>query len=75
MVRKSDIVREAVALGDMKKALSIAKDFRLGISKEQRSTMTRAYECLLYPDFYKSIGIDVSQAIHDGICVVTALYQ
>ena len=47
-VKKTDIVREAVAAGNMKKALSIAKDFRLGISKEQRSLMARAYECMVH---------------------------
>lgn len=74
-VKKTDIVREAVAAGDMKKALSIAKDFRLGISKEQRSLMARAYECMVHPAFYTSIGIDLYQAIQEGISVVTALYQ
>lgn len=43
MERKSDKVRRLVADGDFKGALRIAKDFRLGITKEQSSTMTRAY--------------------------------
>ena len=74
-IKKTDIVRGLVSDGDMKKALSIAKDFRLGISKEQRSLMARAYECMVHPAFYTSIGIDLSQAIQEGISVVTALYQ
>lgn len=75
MERKSDMVRRLVAAGEYKKALSIAKDFRLGISKEQRSLMARAYECMVHPAFYTSIGIDLSQAIQEGISVVTELYQ
>ena len=74
-IKKTDIVRGLVSDGDMKKALSIAKDFRLGISKEQRSLMARAYECMVHPAFYTSIGTDLSQAIQEGISVVTALYQ
>ena len=74
MIKKTDIVREAVASGDMKKALSIAKGFRLGISKEQQSVIARAYECLVHPDFYLSIGTDLSKAIQEGILVVTAMY-
>lgn len=74
-VKKTNIVREAVAAGNMKKALSIAKDFRLGISKEQRSVMARAYECMVHPGFYLSIGTDIPKAIQEGISVVTALYQ
>lgn len=75
MERKSDMVRRLVADGQYKKALSIAKDFRLGITKEQRSLMARAYECLVHPGFYTSIGIDLSQAIQEGISVINALYQ
>ena len=48
MERKSDKVRRLVADGDFKGALRIAKDFRLGITKEQSSTMTRAYECMVH---------------------------
>ena len=73
--KKSDAVRRLVAAGEYKAALRIAKDFRLGISKEQRSLMARAYECMVHPAFYTSIGIDLSQAIQEGISVVTALYQ
>ena len=44
MKRKSDIVREAVAAGNFKEALRIAKGFRINITAEQRDTMCRAYE-------------------------------
>ncbi len=74
MTKKTDIVRAEVANGNWKKALSIAKGFRLGISREQQSVMTRAYECLVHPDFYESIGTDLSQAIQEGISVLTGLY-
>ena len=43
MKRKSDIVREAVAAGNFKEALRIAKGFRINITAEQRDTMCRAY--------------------------------
>lgn len=39
MERKSDTVRRLVAAGDFKAALRIAKDFRLGISKEDSDDM------------------------------------
>ncbi len=74
MIRKSDIVREAVAAGDWKKALRIAKDFQIGVTKEQRSTMARAYECIVYPDFYRQIGTDIPGAIAEGEKVVSCLY-
>lgn len=74
MVKKTDIVREAVRQGDWKKALRIAKDFRIGITREQREKMSRAYECLVHPDFYKQIGTDIPGAIAKGKEVVSCLY-
>lgn len=74
MERKSDTVRRLVAEEDYRKALSIAKDFRIGISREQRSTMTRAYECMVHPSFYSSLGTNLSQAIDEGISVLKGLY-
>ncbi len=70
MVRKSDIVRIVVQEQDWKKALRMAKDFRINITKAQRDIMTRAYECIVYPDFYRQIGIDISEAIEQGKAVV-----
>ena len=57
MVKKTDIVREAIAIGDLKKALRIAKGFRINVTKEQRELMTRAYECMIHPEFYRQIGL------------------
>lgn len=74
MVRKTDEVRAAVAGGDMKKALRIAKGFRINVTESQRDDMSRAYECMMYPDFYKQIGTDIAGAIAKGVAVVTALY-
>ena len=75
MERKSDIVREAVANGDYKKALGIARNFRFGISKEDADSMRRGYECMIWPEFYKSIGKDVTVETRKGIDTVIRLYS
>ena len=36
--------------------------------------MSRAYECIVHPDFFKQIGIDIPRAINEGEEVVTRLY-
>ncbi len=74
MVKKSDIVREAVRSKDWKKALLLAKDFQIGISKSQREMMARAYECIVHPSFYMQIGVDVDSAIAKGVDVVSSIY-
>ena len=74
MKRKSDMVRELVAEGDYKKALSIAKGFKIGFTKEEQSTMARAHECMVHPGFYRQLGIDEEQAIADGIELIKKVY-
>lgn len=70
MIKKSDIVREAVREQDWKKALQIAKDFHIGVTQEQRSKMARAYECIVHQDFYQQIDVDISEAIEQGTVIV-----
>ena len=74
MKRKSDTVKELVAKGDYKKALSIAKGFKIGFTKEEQSTMTRAHECMVHPGFYRQLGIDEEQAIANGIELIKKVY-
>lgn len=74
MKRKSDVVRELVAEGNYKKALSIAKGFKIGFTKEEQATMTRAHECMVHPGFYRQLGIDEEQAIADGIELIKKVY-
>lgn len=70
MVRKSDVVKEAVRKRDWKKALQTAKDFHIGITQEQKDKMARAYECIIHPDFYRQIGIDIPETVEQGKAVV-----
>ena len=75
MMKKSEQVREYVKQENYKKALQIAKSFRLGITEEQRSDMTRAYECMTNERFYRSLGVDIPATIQKGVNVVIALYS
>ena len=74
MTNKTDIVKEAIKTGNFKKALRIAKDFRINVTKEQRERMARAYECIVHPDFYRQIGFDVMETINLGEQTVALLY-
>lgn len=68
--RKSDKVRRLVSEGDYKAALRIAKDFKLGLTKKEGDAMKFAYECMVYPDFYRQVGRNVEQTIEQGIEVL-----
>lgn len=74
MVKKTDIVRELVKAGEYKKALKIAKDFRLGITPAQSNGMKKAYECMVHSRFYLSIGEDVPKRIEEGVNILVGLY-
>ena len=74
MVKKSDLVRSLVEQREYRKALNIAKDFKLGITPEQSSMMRRAYECMVHERFYLSIGTDIQKAVREGIEVLEGLY-
>lgn len=74
MKKKTDIVREAIKAGDFKKALRIAKDFRINVTAEQRKKMSKAYECIVHPDFYRQIGVDIPRSIDTGKQTLTLLF-
>lgn len=67
---KAERVRSLIAQENYRAALSGAKDFRIGVTKEQRSIMARAYECMVHPDFYRQIGKDIEKCIQAGIAVL-----
>jgi hypothetical protein len=64
---KAQEVRNLIAMENYKAALCGAKDFRIGVSDEQRSVMRRGYECMVHAEFYLQIGIDPEKAIEAGI--------
>ena len=70
---KAKDVRVFIQQGDFKKALSGAKNFRIGVTKEQRSAMRRAYEAIIHPRFYEQLGVDIEMAIQEGITVLKAI--
>lgn len=74
MERKSDRVRRLVSAGNYKEALRIAKDFRLGITKEQSDKMKLAYECMVHGRFYKQLGYDLEEMVKSGLVVLNGLY-
>ena len=73
-MKKVDMVRAAVASGELKTALRIAKGFRIRVTAEQQNAMSLAYECMLYPDFYSQLGMNIPETIDKGVNVLKSLY-
>lgn len=74
MVKKTQMVKVLVRQGKYKEALRIAKSFRLGITREQSDAMVRAYECMVHPDFYRSIGKNIQECIDGGVSVLCQVF-
>ena len=71
---KTEDVKEFVKNKDYKRALRIAKEFRMGISPEDKKRMRKAYECIVNRRFYVQICKDVDAVISDGVETVCRLY-
>ena len=56
--------------GDFKGALRGAKDWKLGVSKSERNQIRRSYECLVHPEFYVSLGLDLEKEVQKGVSVL-----
>lgn len=69
MKKKTELAIEAFLQGDIKKALQIAKTFRIGLTKQDRDALVRGYECMVHPEFYKMLGKDPEREIENGIRV------
>ena len=67
---KAQDVRKQMAAKNYKAALYGAKDFRIGVSQEQRSVMRRAYECMVHPEFYRGLGKNIEECIQAGKVVL-----
>jgi len=53
-------------VGEVKAAWQIAKSFRLGLDESEHAALCRAYECLIRPEFYRSIGFVPERVIAEG---------
>lgn len=67
MEKKTDKVISLLRGGNYEKALSIAKTFRLGFTKEQRRVLQIASETLTgNGGFYKQLGIDTDSMVNEA---------
>ncbi len=67
------MMRDHFHAGRMKEALAIAKSFRIGLSKQERQTIIRAYECTVWPEQYRALGIDDAEAVEKGVGILSVM--
>lgn len=69
MIRKTDMAVGEYQKGNVKEALRIAKDFKIGVTKEEHKQIVLGYECMVHEGFYKQIGKNPKAEIEKGISV------
>ena len=56
--------------GKYKTALNIAKNFKMGVTDEQRSQMALGYECMAHEDTYVQMGYDCEAEINKALDIL-----
>lgn len=64
---KTETVKQMFLSGNRKAALRLAKDFKIGITRQEANDMQLAYECMVHGEFYRQLGMDTDEAIKKGI--------
>lgn len=72
---KTESVQRYIALGKYKDALRLVKTFRIGVTAEDRNVFSMAYECILYPEFYRALGINPHLKAEEGIKLLKKLFK
>lgn len=70
---KTETVKQMYLSGNCKAALRIAKDFHIGITKQEANDMQLAYECMVHESFYRQLGKDTDAAIRKGISTLKSV--
>lgn len=73
-ISKTDTVRKLVAERKWKEALKIAATFRLGLTKEQRITLGRAWESYAWGYMQAQMKRDPEECRRKGIELLKELY-
>lgn len=52
---------------DYKSSFRIIRTFKQAITASDRKMIGLAYECFVYPDQYRQLGLDIDRTIRDAI--------
>lgn len=56
MVSKTKQAVAKYIAGDIKAALRLVSDFRIGITQEEKKSLKRGYEAIVWPQNYRQLG-------------------
>jgi len=72
---KTQQMLQLLQAGEVKKALAIAKTFRMGFTREEQKVIQRGYECLVHPEFYIKLGRDCQECTAQALTLLQTKYH
>lgn len=69
MKTKTQEAKVLLDAGDTKGALRILSTFTMGLEKQDQVALKRGYECLVRPDFYKSLGFNTAECVQRAVAI------
>lgn len=73
-ISKSQQARDAFKTGDVKNALKIASTFKIGVTRKQKAILSRGYEVLVNPSFYKQLGYVPEECVANASTLFVELF-
>lgn len=70
MPTKVEMVKQYINNDEIRKALALAKTFKIGLTREERGILARGYECMTHRQFYVQLGMDPEKEIEKAIKVL-----
>jgi len=74
METKTEKVVQLMKKGKTLEAIKIAKDFKLGYTKKEKSVLTRAHEMTWNPSFYEALGYETKVELEKAKNILTKKY-
>ena len=71
---KTQVAIDFFKQNKLKEAFQIVKDFRMGITKEEKNILSRGYGCIQNPSFYQELGMDIKNEIEKAVEVFKKLF-
>lgn len=75
MESKTHIAKALYLSGDLKAALKIVKDFRLGLQPQERKALSLGYEAIVHPSFYVQLRKNPAELVDAATEVLRRMFN
>jgi hypothetical protein len=66
---KTQQAKDLLDAGNTKEGLRILSTFTMGLDRQEQAIIKRGYECLVRPDFYRSLGFYPAECVERAVAI------